>query len=410
MILHNSLEFFQWDYANTLFPLETNRLLGTMGSEQITEFIDKQIVNGAASFQPQQEVFAAKAGLLLRRTVKLDPVAEFFIYDLVFRNRQLFDRKASDRRAVFGYKIVASTPVNGIDAYTDYKMAVAQHRDRYRHSLYLDIASYFNHIYHHDLVRWFEDIQADTADIKQFGAFFREIASGRSVDCLPHGLYATKMIGNSFLHFLDSSFRLQCAQMVRLMDDIWLFDNDAKKLVSDFQVIQQLLGSKGLSVNPKKSTFLPEYESPFPVPRESNDLEIDLLNKRRDRIRQRSYEDEELNDESNLTEFQLFWFAAIYEKYLLSTSLASNLLSKLYYHPNATVITRAKLLEIADNRYGLPDLRESYLKTGQSDWLAWASAVSSRKIPKGQRNQILKYFRKSSPMNQLIGEIVESKM
>ena len=43
--------------------------------------------------------------------------------------------------------------------------------------------------------------------------------------------------------------------------------------------------------------------------------------------------------------------------------------SSLYKHADATDITRAKILEIADHRYGLPEMRETYLREGRSDWL-----------------------------------------
>lgn len=80
----------------------------------------------------------------------------------------------------------------------------------------------------------------------------------------------------------------------------------------------------------------------------------------------------------------------------------------LYEHPNATDISRAKILEIPDKRFGLADLREEQLRTGQSDWRAWTAAIGARIHPKAQRNQLLKYFRKSSPMNRFIGEFVET--
>ncbi len=80
----------------------------------------------------------------------------------------------------------------------------------------------------------------------------------------------------------------------------------------------------------------------------------------------------------------------------------------LYEHENATDITKAKLLEIPEKRFGLTNLRDEQLRTGQSGWLGWASAVGARVQPKGQRNQLLKYFRKASPMNRLIGEFVET--
>jgi len=110
---------------------------------------------------------------------------------------------------------------------------------------------------------------------------------------------------------------------------------------------------------------------------------------------------------TQVTEYQLFWFGMMAEDYLLKTSKAGFLLMSLYDHQNATDISKAKILEIPEKRFGLPDLRAKQLRSGHSDWLAWAAAVGSRAHPKGQRNHLLKYFRKCSPMNRLIGQFVE---
>jgi hypothetical protein len=115
-----------------------------------------------------------------------------------------------------------------------------------------------------------------------------------------------------------------------------------------------------------------------------------------------------VDEAGHITEYQLFWFAKMLEDYLLSADGAGNLLMALYEHEDATNISKAKILEIPDKRFGLSDLREEQLRTGHSDWLSWSSAVGARVHAKGQRNQLLKYFRKSSPMNRFIGEFVET--
>src|SRR4029077_7609836 len=124
------------------------------------------------------------------------------------------------------------------------------------YTLSLDISAYFNSIYHHDLVHWCTGIGANQPDIDAFSQFLREINAGRSIDCLPQGLYPCKMVGNSFLSFIDTSNRLKSFFIARLMDDIHLFDDNEATLLSDFHQIQSLLGDKGLSVNPAK-TILP---------------------------------------------------------------------------------------------------------------------------------------------------------
>ena len=82
-------DFYNGDYRKTLFPMETNKILIETGKAEIENFLRKCLnqTEEAYSFRSQTRVYAAKPGNHLRRTVKLDPVAEFFIYNLIFRNR-----------------------------------------------------------------------------------------------------------------------------------------------------------------------------------------------------------------------------------------------------------------------------------------------------------------------------------
>jgi hypothetical protein len=61
------------------------------------------------------------------------------------------------------------------------------------------------------------------------------------------------MIGSNFLCFIDNYHGIRSDQLVRFMDDIYLFSNTEQAILDDFQLIQRLLGDKGLSVNPQKT-------------------------------------------------------------------------------------------------------------------------------------------------------------
>src|SRR6266852_3445866 len=86
----NSRQFFLWDYDSSLFPLRMNRLLVEKYSAQVLDFMQTEQLASSGGFQSQHKVFATKRGWFLRPTVKLDPVAEFFFYDFVYRNRSRF--------------------------------------------------------------------------------------------------------------------------------------------------------------------------------------------------------------------------------------------------------------------------------------------------------------------------------
>src|SRR3546814_206209 len=73
--------------------------------------------------------------------------------------------------------------------------------------------------------------------------------------CSSDLIYPTKMIGNEFLKFIELSGQVKCAQTVRFMDDIYLFDDSESVLAKDFIRIQQLLGAFGLNINPSKTAY-----------------------------------------------------------------------------------------------------------------------------------------------------------
>lgn len=484
-------EFYLEDLPRTLFPLATNRVLVERGLDELVSY-GVGLAKGEGSFLPQRRVYANKDDLHLRRTVKLDPVAEVFLYHLVHKNRARFRKPYASEREHFGYRFENGQPLVPSRTYAQFKSRVAGARFVFEEFVYFDVSTYFNNVYHHDLHAWFAALKPeDPADVASFGKFFREINAGRSLDCLPQGLYPAKMIGNDFLRFIEASASVRAAAILRFMDDVYLFGDDLNALKADFAEIQRLLGLKGLSVNGKKT-----LTGGTPLTDEADDslgeLKTRLLKRRRHLIV--SHYDHEATGEDQLSppldddevefilsvlakgnlgeddaemimivmrdhadrvephlrqfavgfphlaknvfglcsemknkevvaqvvldvvlkdpyvsEFQLFWFGMMLDEYLMDTHLAPSLITALYRHPGATDISRAKILEIADHRYGLPEMRESYLREGRSDWLAWASAVGSREMDKQARNYLLDYFKNGSDMNRLIAEIIQKE-
>lgn len=205
---------------------------------------------------------------------------------------------------------------------------------KYPHMVKFDIAAYFNSIYHHDLVQWFSEINASSDDVEHFGQFLREANGGRSVDCLPHGIHPCKLIGSEFLKFVDNSMRLRSEVLLRFLDDFYLFSYNEEVINMDFVLTQQLLGEKGLSLNPAAKHVsdkegLAEIVYRFAA------------------------------DGAYATEDQLFWMAKLSEEFLERTSRYRDILFAIHQHPNATDISRSKVLEILEQRFGMPELRYS---------------------------------------------------
>lgn len=488
--------FFQSDHESTLFPLSTSRLMVEKHSQELSDYIYQKVLNEsekADNFLSQQRVYSTKPNGHLRRTFKLDPVSEFFIYDIVYRNRQMFRPQVGDSRRSFGYRFSSGSHISVHAAYRQYKEALREYSGNYKHSLSFDIASYFNSIYHHDLVHWFCSKSQSGDDCQALGRFLREINAGRSVDILPQGLYPCKMLGNEFLKLIDVSSNLKSAKLVRFMDDFTLYDSSARTLRQDFQRIQQILGQYGLNINPSKTLYdgrvgdvseklneikealseiIEDYEPVYGASSiedviiseievenalngdqvqtlvgllkndeaDESDAEMilgflskhaksehlleifpELLSRFPNLIKQihsvcADVEDKEelksvlsdyLAEDESYLEYQLFWLVRIVEDHILSHADCGELLIRLYELTGDHKIARAKVLEIPAEDFGLKEVRLEYLKTGQSDWLSWASAMGSRSLIAAERNHLLTYFSKGSPLNYLVAECVK---
>ncbi len=484
--LMSTVELHAADFPGTLFPLDTNRVVIEHGAAALTDYIYNHIASdttGAASFLAQERVYACKHDWNLRRTQKLDPVAEYFIYDVVYRNRSKFRPGPPGHRRSFGYYFASGVVVSPSDAYRAFKAAIHAGGEAHTHYLRFDVANYFNSLYHHDLAAWFDE-QIDATDALLFGKFLRQINAGRSVDCLTQGIVPTKIIGSHFLRFIERAQRLRSPRLLRFMDDVFLFADSQDVLRDDFIQLQKLLGERGLSVNPAKTQF--GEAAPDLIDQGVDALRADLVKRKRKIFRSSDDIDEEeeleaLSEEEEqylmsllesqsvdeedaelvlalmrehgndmlaylakilpafpylarniaifcdhvtdhasllsvlrdfvtghtvLTEFQLFWITRIAERQLLQQPGVGRLLQDLYDHPAASRITRAKILEIPSDRYGLDDLRREHLRNGASDWLTWSSIVGTRGTRPAARNHLLGYVANSSPINRLIANVV----
>lgn len=487
-----TINFYATDFPRTLFPLDTNRVLIETSATEIGDFIyggitHKKEKESTYSFLPQVRVYAAKPHHHLRRTAKLDPVAEFFLYDLVYRHRSVFPKTLKRGRINFGFRFESGEAASPIKTFHSFRDAVKQAHGEFTYFAKFDISSYFNSIYHHDLVQWFNNLAKTEEDALFFDKFLRQINAGRSIDCLPHGLFPAKMIGSHFLTFIENASWLSSELTLRFMDDFYVFSDTYDFVLSDFLAIQRMLGEKGLSVNPSKTKI--GLIADLNVEEKVDSVRKQLFDRRLIVVTGSGIDENIIEDESELlsesevkylmnllkspeiedddaelvltllrdygedvmsylplllskfpnlskniyhfcdhipdkqellrliyefvttnkqtTEFQLFWIAKIFETYLRDISGAGDLLVALYEHPNATDISKAKLLEIPDRKFGLGDLREEHLRTGASGWLSWSSAVGTRDEKKKNRNHLLGYFANGSPINELISRCVQ---
>jgi hypothetical protein len=133
-----TVDFFKSDFQATLFPLKTNLFMVESHSVEISKYINEKILKEdveSDNFLSQQKVYATKPRGHLRRTVKLDPVAEYFIYDLVYRNRAIFRPEVSVARRSFGYRFKDGSHIPVHVAYREYKDALTEGESKHKHKM-----------------------------------------------------------------------------------------------------------------------------------------------------------------------------------------------------------------------------------------------------------------------------------
>jgi hypothetical protein len=285
------------DHARTLFPMTTNKVVVTQALPEIEQHI-REILDPKTSdsFLVQQRCYASKTGYHVRRTAALDPVAEYFIYDLVYKHRAKLAIKASTTRRSFGYRFRLGKPVSPSISYGRFREAIREAHSKYKHAIGFDIASYFNSVYHHDLTEWFESSIA-VGPHEHLGLFLRQCNRGRSIDCLPHGFHPCKAIGSAFLYDVDNSVQLESALMLRFLDDFYLFDDREHVLIADFMNIQRLLGERSLTVNAHKTRRNDEVLRL--APGTIDEIKIQLLELRREIVVDEYGNIEEPDDEDD---------------------------------------------------------------------------------------------------------------
>lgn len=137
--MKSSKEFFEADFFSTLFPMDTCRFLIQSGTTPLEAYIEKCLNEkpecSSYQFVAQTRVYASKQRNHLRRTVKLDPVAEYFLYNMIYKNRSKFRKPFSEDKKHFGYRFEKGSSIPASASYKGFKQAISAYSDIYDHSM-----------------------------------------------------------------------------------------------------------------------------------------------------------------------------------------------------------------------------------------------------------------------------------
>jgi len=289
--------FLRHDYKKGFFPLSSNLFYCEHGETEINDLIQNYILNNSYtdhSFLRAPVNYALKDSNHIRRVVQLDPVSTYFLYNFVNTNRTQFKKPRIRNRTMYGFAFESGDPLPSFSEYHNFRKRKYELKEKYEYFIKVDIANCFNSFYHHDITSYLKSSLGDQAG-DHMGQFLREINGGISVNFFPQGIFPAKTIGNFFLSFVEASRELRSDEIIRFLDDIYLFSNDLQKLENDMFTLQYLLADKGLFLNAQK-TIIGSKSSDMDE-RELDEIKIALLHKRQ--IEEDSDRDDEFDEDED---------------------------------------------------------------------------------------------------------------
>lgn len=255
--------FVERDVVRTLYPLQTQAAFIRAGESEMREFLEDEVFDPQAAdgFLRTTTDFALKDKEHSRRVMVLDPLATFFLYDVVWRNRSEFVVPRSGNRRFYGYGFDSKgKEINGFTDYHRFRRARYDLKEKASYQLKADIFNCFNSFYHHKVTSDLRERFKDQEDGDKFSQFLREINGGDSIWCFPQGIYPAKVIGNQYLRFIEESRKIKSKHSIRFVDDIVFFGRYESKLRDDLWQLQEVLGSHYLSLNERKTAILSTNE------------------------------------------------------------------------------------------------------------------------------------------------------
>ncbi len=119
-----------------------------------------------------------------------------------------------------------------------------------------DIASFYEHIYHHRLENVVKDLAADSSTIAlQIDRILNKLAAGRSFG-LPVGGQCARVLAEVMMTPIDQSLSDAGLIWHRYVDDFTLICRSQQKAYEALSVLSHALADYGLSLNRSKTTFL----------------------------------------------------------------------------------------------------------------------------------------------------------
>lgn len=230
-------------YSQDLASLNKNNVRNSINALDI--FSERLLVpTGAAGF---------------RVTTKIHPFWNIYLNGLAIAIAEANEPQRSDRVHSYRYTADGNTLFNRLSAWRSFREAAIEDCNEMGESAVIvqtDISSFYEHIYHHRLETFAQDLFPGGSELPtQIDRFLSKLAAGRSFG-LPVGGQCSRILAELLLTAVDRA--LSDARIVwrRYVDDFVLITPTQADAYRALAVLSHSLADYGLTLNRTKTTFL----------------------------------------------------------------------------------------------------------------------------------------------------------
>ncbi len=256
----------RWAFTHILHEKDTDLFPRLIEYDLFESNIDtivnelKDIDIGSYNWQPHRKFLIPKGEFSYRVATQLDPIDSILFAAIIYEYGNLIEklRVPIEQNKVFNYRFQPTSEgslYNKKNAWNNFWTNAQEKSKKYKFVIVLDIADFYNQIYHHTLENQLIECRFPNQIIKALKNMLQSTTQTVSRG-IPVGPHASHLLAEMCLIQIDDNLILKGLDFCRYADDIVLFANSEKEMKLLIYEMVKLLDSSKLMLQQQKTKRL----------------------------------------------------------------------------------------------------------------------------------------------------------
>lgn len=257
------------------------------------KFIDElaKIDLGNYTWQSYRRFIIPKDDVSYRVSIQLDPIDSVLFEAITFEYGSLIEKRRipQEENIIFSNRFAPNNKgqlYNKENSWKNFWTSIEEKSSSYPYAVYIDIADFYNRIYHHTLENEMIECNFSNQAIKVLKKLLQNTTQTVSQG-IPVGTHASHIFAEMYLIPLDEGLKLKGYNFSRYVDDIFVFAENETQAKLIIYEVAKILDSLKLTIQRQKTKIftaeeLQSYCDSVKDDDSTNDLEkniIEVMNK-----------------------------------------------------------------------------------------------------------------------------------